>query len=42
MDSNGDILVLIMGLVRMIILERVSISWLGSWRLSRITQRIGG
>ena len=42
MGFNGDILVLIMGLVRMIILGKGSISWLGSWILLRTIRPIGG
>jgi hypothetical protein len=42
MDFNGDILVQSMGFVRMIILERESINWLGLWIPSRIILLIGG
>jgi hypothetical protein len=42
MGFNGDILVLIMGLVRLIIVGRGLINWLGSWILLRIIRPIGG
>jgi hypothetical protein len=42
MGFNGDISVLIMGLVRMNILGKGLINWLGSWILLRIIQLIGG